>query len=111
MYPQVFYKPVFVCAASSKELTVQNYLAILTVISRFLPDFWIRDAEMISVALMSDGTSKPSETKGVWGKARLGQSALLVELIGRVQAMRDVESSTKVRMQAFIVIHVNFKLF
>jgi hypothetical protein len=98
MYPQIFYKPLFACAASSKELTVQNYLAILTAISGFLPDFWTRDVEMLSVAIMSDGANKPSEATPTWGKARLGQSALLVELIGYIQALRNKEASTTVRI-------------
>lgn len=97
-YPQIFYKPLFACAASSKELTVQNYLAILTVISRFLPDFWTRDAEMISVALMSDAAKKPTAEKATWGKARLGQSALIVELIGRLHATRQAETFTAVSL-------------
>lgn len=77
-------------------MTVQNYLAILTVVSRFLPDFWTRDAEMVSVALMSESSNKSSNAGIVWGKARLGQSALLVELIGRLQAVRKAENLTTV---------------
>jgi hypothetical protein len=112
MYPQIFYKPLFACAASSKELTVQNCLAVLTIISRFLPNFLTRDAEMLSVALMSEGTTnKPSGAKPTWGKARLGQSALLVELISRVQALRITEVSTMVRIHAFIVGHIDFESF
>lgn len=96
MYPQIFYKPLFACAASSKELTIQNHLSTLTVISRFLPDFWTRDSEMISVALMSDGVSKPSKLKPTWGKERLGQSALLVELIGHIQSVRTAQALSSV---------------
>lgn len=97
MYPQIFYKPLFACAASSKELTIQNHLAILTAISKFLPDFWIRDAEMVSVALMSEGSSKLSGMKPVWAEARLGQLALLVELIEYIQAIRQAATLTTVR--------------
>ena len=75
------------------------------MISRFLSDFWTRDAEMLSVALMSEGTNKPSGEKPVWGKARLGQSTLLVELIHRVQALRNMDTSTTVRIYARITEH------
>lgn len=97
MYPQLFYKPLFACAASAKELTVQNYLSTLTVISRFLPDFWTRDPEMVSVALMSESANKTQGGVPTQGKARLGQSALLVELIGRVQVLRKADILSSVR--------------
>ena len=96
MYPQLFFKPLFACAASAKELTVQNYLSILTINARFLPDFWTRDPEMISVALMSEGSNKPQGTVPTWGKARLGQCALLVELIACAQALHKAEAMTSV---------------
>ena len=103
MYPQIFYKPLFACAASSKDLTVQNHLAVMTAISRFLPDFWIRDAEMLSVALMSEGANKRSDAKPVWGKARLGQSALLAELIYRAQDERKAQTSSTVRICTYLL--------
>ncbi|KAJ6478741.1 hypothetical protein C8R47DRAFT_983941 [Mycena vitilis] len=98
LYPQVFYKPLFSCAASNKEVTVLNHLCAITAVARFLPDFWTRDAEMMSVALMSGaGANKSSapDAAPVWGTARLGQSLLLLEMIGRVQAVRRMVSSTQ----------------
>ncbi|KAG6812874.1 hypothetical protein H0H92_015802 [Tricholoma furcatifolium] len=89
LYPQVFYKPLFSCAASSKEFTVVNHLCIIVIVSKFLPDFWIRDAEMVSVALMSDGGRKAPETdRKSWIKPRLGQAVVLLELIACIQAAR-----------------------
>jgi hypothetical protein len=102
MYPQIFYKPLFACAASTKEFAVVNFLAIIASISKFQTDFWFRSAEMISVALMSDGGSS-GKGKGVdrgqpqWGTARLGQSVLLVELISRIQNVRRLREENKVR--------------
>ena len=98
MYPQLFYKPLFACAASNKEPAVQNYLTVLTVIARYLPDFWTRDAEMISVALMSEGGNKPTDVEAdvTWGRAKLGQSALLTELIARVRDIGMSERSSNV---------------
>jgi hypothetical protein len=54
---------------------------------------------------MSEGTNKPSGEKPVWGKARLGQSVLLVELIHRVQALRNTETPTTVRIYARFAEH------
>ncbi|KAJ3966535.1 hypothetical protein EV361DRAFT_934787 [Lentinula raphanica] len=98
-YPQVFYKPLFLCAASTREHIVVNHLCTLTALARFMPEFWIKDAEMISIALMGDMNMKNlKETPGTakpWGTARLGQSVLIVEIISQVQSMRRArESST-----------------
>ena len=63
--------------------------------ARHLPFFWIRDVEMLLVALMSDssGTEKdPRESAGPsWGQVRPGQLVILVELIAHVQATRKDE--------------------
>ncbi|EAU89667.2 hypothetical protein CC1G_02556 [Coprinopsis cinerea okayama7 len=93
LYPQIFFKPLFLCAASSKEFTVINHLCTLVIYSKFVTDFWWRDAEMMSIALMSDvGATKEQSSlpsSGTpWGVARLGQSILMVELIGRLQDLR-----------------------
>ncbi|RDB29723.1 hypothetical protein Hypma_014167 [Hypsizygus marmoreus] len=95
LYPQIFYKPLFSCAASSKEFTVVNYLCVIVVVAKFLPDFWIRDAEMISVALMSDvgGSMTTADSGRTWPKARLGQCVVMLELIGRIQAARNVKEA------------------
>ncbi len=101
-YPQIFYKPLFLCAVSVKEVAVVNHLCTITIISRVLPDFWVRDAEMISVAVMSDiggsgdANGKGKAKEGAWGNARLGQSVLLVELIGKVQGIRRDKENTSV---------------
>ncbi|KAF8068970.1 hypothetical protein FPV67DRAFT_1414491 [Lyophyllum atratum] len=97
IYPQIFYKPLFLCAASSKEFTVVNYLCVIVIILKFLPDYWIRDAEMMSVALMSDGGKKgaTSETdKKSWMKTRLGQAVVMLELIGYIQSARHLKQSS-----------------
>ncbi|KAJ7209904.1 hypothetical protein B0H12DRAFT_1242805, partial [Mycena haematopus] len=94
LYPQVFYKPLFLCAASNKEVTVLNHLCGITAVARFLPDFWTRDAEMMSVVLMGGaGGSKPAAPVAVpvWAPARLGQSVLLLEMVGRMQAIRRMK--------------------
>ncbi|KAG2154177.1 uncharacterized protein EDB93DRAFT_1269271 [Suillus bovinus] len=87
-YPQVFFKPVFACAASSKVLTICHQLGVIAAISVFLPDFWTRHTEMILVALMNEPTAiLQSGSKRKWSQARLGQMIILVELIARVKAV------------------------
>lgn len=79
-----------------------NHLCILVIVSKFLPDFWIRDAEMMSVALMSDaGTKKETALEGEnrsWSKARLGQSVVMLEVIGAIQAARHEREVVNVRL-------------
>ncbi|KAG1747373.1 hypothetical protein EDB19DRAFT_2023164 [Suillus lakei] len=90
-YPQVFFKPLFACAASSKVLTIGHQLGVIVAISAFLPDFWTRDPEMILVALMNEPTVVlQSGSKRKWAQARLGQMIILVELIARVKAVPPI---------------------
>lgn len=101
IYPQLFYKPFFSCAASSKEFTIINHLCTLAIHSKYIGDYWNRDAEMICIALLSDvGAEKETMTSMVgntpWGVARLGQSVLLLELIGKIQAVRRIKESAPV---------------
>ncbi|KAJ7196554.1 hypothetical protein GGX14DRAFT_473423 [Mycena pura] len=113
LYPPVFYKPLFSCAASNKEVAVLNHLSAITAVARFLPDYWTRNAEMTSVALMSGGSTKATvqspDALPTWGTARLGQSVLLLELIGRIQAVRRGKegSSTPDNMYVDIIKFVH----
>ena len=91
--PKLFYKPLFACAAATKTSSILNHLRTIQILARHLPFFWIRDAEMLLVALMSDsgGTEKgPRDNVGPsWGQVRLGQLVVLIELIANVQATRQ----------------------
>ena len=79
-----------------------NHLCTLVIYSNYVEDLWLRDAEMMSVALMSDvGAPKdltsPLPVNGLpWAVARLGQSMLMVELIGRLQAVRRSREASAV---------------
>lgn len=91
--PKLFYKPLFACAAGSKTSSLLNHLRTIAIVARYLPSFWIRDTEMLLVALMSDSGNieRGSQDKvGLpWGQARLGQLVVLIELIAQVQATRQ----------------------
>jgi hypothetical protein len=63
------------------------------MLARHLPSFWIRDAEMLLVAIMSDSSTTEANPQGKvgpnWGQVRLGQIAILIELIAHIQAVRQ----------------------
>ncbi len=89
----MFYKPLFTCAASSKELIIAHHLTILIAVGRYLPDLWTTDAEMIAVATMSDvSVARKGKQKEVelmnWGQARPGQCIVLLEVIGALRSAR-----------------------
>ncbi|KAJ3513514.1 hypothetical protein NLJ89_g2905 [Agrocybe chaxingu] len=89
LLPPIFFKPMFACAASDKEVIVVNHLCTLQVHAKYVKDYWIRDVEMMCVALLGEAGSAPSgNMEGQWGNVRLGQLVLLVELIGKVQDVR-----------------------
>jgi hypothetical protein len=93
LYPQLFYKPLFGLAGASKDSTIVGQLGVVTSLARHMPEFWIRDPEMVSVALMSDiggaiGKGKTKEGQPIpWGKTRLGQSLIILELVHCVKAL------------------------
>ena len=90
-YPQVFFKPLFLCAASNKELTIANYLRILITLSTYLPNILTSNAEMMSVALMGNLSNTESVDETIdptWEQARLGHCVILVELISRMRTLR-----------------------
>lgn len=87
--PPLFFKPLFACAASDKEVIVVNHLCTIQVHAKYIKDYWLRDIEMLCVALLSDiGNVEAGAMEGAWGTARLGQLVLLVELIGKIQSIR-----------------------
>ena len=94
VHPQIFYKPLFACAASTKEVTVAHQLTILVALESYMPHFWTADAEMVSVALMSDPAGSFGKGKGKeglipeWGPPRLGQEIVMLEVIGKLRGIR-----------------------
>lgn len=97
--PQIFFKPMFLCAASHKEAIIAQQYAKLVALSRYMPHFWIADAEMMGVVLMSDPLSTEGVGKGKmkegqmpsWGKPRFGQLMILLEVIHALKAVRSAK--------------------
>lgn len=105
MYPKLFYKPIFTCAASGKDLTIANHICVLSCLSHYLTDFWCRDADMMSVALMSDaaGAKPPTQPTGtVWGRERIGQSVLILELINHLRNVRQTKDVMLVSLNKLV---------
>ncbi|KAJ8514624.1 hypothetical protein ONZ45_g7844 [Pleurotus djamor] len=92
VFPRIFFKPFFACAAATKEVLVANHLRILTAISKFVTDFWIRDSEMVAVALVGDVGNKAKvdgdDGSPVSGPLKPGQCVILIEVISALQSIR-----------------------
>ncbi|EKM57985.1 uncharacterized protein PHACADRAFT_139496 [Phanerochaete carnosa HHB-10118-sp] len=95
LFPKIFYKPLFICAAANKDVTVVNQLCTLNALSKLVPDILTRDAEMMSVALVSDtatvSQSTSTDDDRRRGVPRIGQAALLIELIERLRQVHSVK--------------------
>lgn len=98
-YATTFYKPLFSCAASDKEDVVRQNLRLLHVVDSLMGPLGIffRDAEMVTIATMADVGGAKGNTSGDgpggagkgWGTGRLGQMALLVEMIVKIKGFRE----------------------
>lgn len=111
-YRSSFFKPVVSCVASDDEEKVSNLLNLITCLRRYMSgvQFWMQDAEMINVLLLSDvGQSKKkkeassasnssplpqlkvNDTSGElqWGSTTLGQCTIATEFMWAVKEMRD----------------------
>ncbi|TBU39115.1 hypothetical protein BD309DRAFT_873000 [Dichomitus squalens] len=103
--PKAFFKPVFGCAASMKDLTIANHLCSLYSVARFYPGIWTHNPEMMSVAIMMDptGSRKVTEPTGAaptQGRVRIGQMVIMVELLHHLRRMRQLKDPA-----AFTVTH------
>ncbi|KAG6334710.1 hypothetical protein ID866_4370 [Astraeus odoratus] len=100
LHPQVFFKPLFSCAASSKVLSAVRHLQQLVALSIFLPDFWLHDPDIVVVALMNEVGSVQQEAHETCRKATVGQNALLIELIMLVKHLTAIDTAGHVSPMA-----------
>ncbi|KAI9457584.1 hypothetical protein BJY52DRAFT_1187192 [Lactarius psammicola] len=104
--PKLFYKPLFACAAGTKTSSVLDHLRTVAMLARYLPSFWIRDAEMLLVAVMSDSKSTDQDPQvdvgPQWGQVRLGKLGILIELIAHVQSQRHGKDAQTISTPAFL---------
>ncbi|PVF92302.1 hypothetical protein CPB86DRAFT_717696 [Serendipita vermifera] len=120
-YPRVFFLPLITCAKSSNRTTVANQLRTLTAISRVYPEFWTSDSDMMCIALLSDGgivsggkgKQRPGEPPK-WGKARLGQCVLFMELISFLKQLmkskKDISSAPSSSMGSTVKFFLELEM-
>lgn len=76
----------------------------MNALSKLVPDIFTRDPDMMAIALVNDtatmsmSTSAPSDGARAWGTPRIGQVALLVELVDRFQQAHDAKDLAMVRL-------------
>ncbi|KIM28069.1 hypothetical protein M408DRAFT_147787 [Serendipita vermifera MAFF 305830] len=115
-FPQKFYAPLFACARSPNRTTVSKELRTLSAVSRAYPGFWVANAEMMCIALMSEPGSASAQVKGKqstkeprkWGKARLGQSVLFLELIAHARKLRKDRKEDNSTPAPALLAAINF---
>ncbi|KAI7906519.1 uncharacterized protein BX663DRAFT_496742 [Cokeromyces recurvatus] len=108
-YKTLFYKHVVSCVATDDEMKVSEYMKLITCLRRYLSgvQFWMQDAEMINVLLLSNiGKSKRKQhqnesvlssqqcqaNNGVseiqWGTTTLGQCTIATEFMWAIKELR-----------------------
>lgn len=107
-HPQLFYKPVFACAAATTAETLAKPLRLATALAELLgPEaFWTRaDPQMVAIVLVGDVAPRQPKGKGKEGapgvvNVKIGRYAILVELILALQAVKTPSSQLAAFAQA-----------
>jgi hypothetical protein len=94
-YRTFFYKSVVSCVASDDEEKVSACLTLITCLRKYLSgvQFWMQDAEMINVLLLSNvgaNSQKQEQQKNDdgWGSTTLGQCIIAGEFMWAVKDLR-----------------------
>lgn len=99
-HPQLFYRPLFTCAATTKDHVVVDQLRIVVALTRHMPDLLTREADMTAIALVGSGRAildkgKTKENASAqWAAARPGQLAIILELVLRIEELMKERSSS-----------------
>lgn len=122
-YKTFFYKPVVSCVASNDEQKVTHAMSLITCLRRYLSgvQFWMQDAEMINVLLLSNvgqpkkpktseknlmpgsqsstpqANSAPSEAQ--WGHTTLGQCVVAAEFMWAIKELRHKQKDPQRNME------------
>lgn len=88
-HPQLFYKPLFACAAATQPSSLASGLQTITALSELLGPtrYWTQvDPQMVAIVLMGDVGPRQAKGKAKEGSpnvvtVKLGRYAMLVELI------------------------------
>ncbi|WWC87775.1 uncharacterized protein L201_002667 [Kwoniella dendrophila CBS 6074] len=108
-HPQLFYKPLFSCSASTTSTSLLPHLKLLTAISDILgsAQLWTQaDPQMVVIVLMGDISPKPPKGKGKEGEktiinVKLGRYAVLINFIDALEKVNEPAGSGS-RLRSFI---------
>jgi hypothetical protein len=110
-YPQHLFQPLFSCASASHLEAAEYSFRLVTTVASILGErsYWLTDADMMAMALVSGAGRKQKrlkaetgeEGKGLrWGKAKVGQLLVLSELIRVVRGLEG-KDTLNVRILSF----------
>ncbi|OCF39078.1 hypothetical protein I317_07148 [Kwoniella heveanensis CBS 569] len=107
--PQLFYKPLFSCSASTQSTSLLPHLKLLISLSQLLGPFkfWTQaDPQMIIIVLMGEAIPKQPKGKGKEGEIgtvniKLGRYAVLAEFVQAFEKV-DEPAGSGSRLRTFI---------
>ncbi|KAG1470282.1 hypothetical protein G6F56_002773 [Rhizopus delemar] len=93
-----FYKPVVSCVASDDNEKVAHSLKLITCFRQYLTgvQFWMQDAEMVNVLLLSDVGPKKlqrEDSSNNWGSTTLGQCIIATEIIWVIKSLQEKQKN------------------
>lgn len=106
-----FYKHVVTCTASDDEHKIAKQLTLMLTLRKYMSgvQFWMHDAEMMNVLLLSDvGAKRDKEsikTKEAatadvkWGSTTLGQCVVAYEFMFAIKELRDLQRESSRNME------------
>ncbi|WVQ94622.1 hypothetical protein IAU59_001702 [Kwoniella sp. CBS 9459] len=108
-HPQIFYRPLFSCSASTQSASLLPHLRLITSLSELLgpAKFWTQaDPQMIIIVLMGDAVPKQPKGKGKEGErgimnVKLGRYAVLSEFVQALEKV-DEPAGSGSRLRTFI---------
>ncbi|GJJ73116.1 hypothetical protein EMPS_05474 [Entomortierella parvispora] len=113
----VFFKPMVACVASDSTQFVTDYLCILSCLETHmgLVDLYMRDADLISVIMMTDvGPERPrqdSQPQALkWGSCTVGQCVIVLEFIYAIKRLARSDDNHEVEVGKMFLIDLERKL-
>jgi len=105
------------CVASDSTQSVTDYLCILSCLEAHmgLVDLYMRDADLISVIMMTDvGPERPrqdSQPQALkWGSCTVGQCVIVLEFIYAIKRLARSDDNYEVEVGKMFLIDIERKL-
>ncbi|WWC68739.1 uncharacterized protein I206_102673 [Kwoniella pini CBS 10737] len=108
-HPQLFYKPLFSCSASTSASSIIPHLKVVKALSDLIgpAKFWTQaDPQMVVIVLMGDAAPKEPKGKGKEGEkgtvnVKLGRYAVLISLIEALDKI-DESAGSGTRLRTYL---------